>query len=71
MIRIAGGVLPSESRNATVIGVFFDDNMDAKTFYTYKDEAYDVGCSTGNCIYYPNTNINLDANDIWHTMKRV
>lgn len=27
MIRIAGGILPSESRNATVIGIFFDDNI--------------------------------------------
>lgn len=27
MLRIGGGVLPSESRNATVIGVFFDDNV--------------------------------------------
>ena len=71
MIRIAGGVLPKESRNATVIGVFFDDNMDARTFFNEKDESYGVGCSTGNCKYYPNTDINLDRNDIWHTMKRV
>jgi hypothetical protein len=27
MLRIGGGVLPSESRGATVIGVFFDDNV--------------------------------------------
>lgn len=71
MIRIAGGVLPTESRNATVIGVFFDDNIDAHTFYTYKDQSYDVGCSTGNCKYYPNTGITLFPNDIWHTMRRV
>jgi hypothetical protein len=37
MIRIAGGVLPTESRNATVVGVFFDDNVDAHTFYTTED----------------------------------
>lgn len=71
MIRIAGGVLPDESRNATVIGVFFDDNIDAQTFYNTKDEAYDVGCSTGNCKYYPNSGINLHLNDIWQTMRRV
>lgn len=27
MLRIAGGILPTESRGATVIGVFFDDNI--------------------------------------------
>lgn len=27
MLRIGGGVLPSESRNASVIAVFFDDNI--------------------------------------------
>ena len=71
MIRIAGGVLPTESRGATVMGVFFDDNVDADTFYTTKDEAYDIGCSTNNCKYYPNTGINLHLNDIWHTNRRV
>lgn len=71
MIRVAGGVLPTESRNATVIGVFFDDNVDAHTFYTEKDESYAIGCSTANCKYYPNTGINLNMNDIWHTMRRV
>ena len=71
MIRIGGGVLPTESRNATVVGVFFDDNIDAHTFYTYKDDAYDVGCSTDDCFYFPNTGIQRFDNDIWHTMKRV
>lgn len=71
MIRIAGGVLPKESRNATVVGVFFDDNVDAYSFYTEKGEARDIGCSTGHCYYYPNTGIRLFPNDIWHTMRRV
>ena len=71
MIRIAGGVLPKESRNATVVAVFFDDNIEARTFFTSEDEAYDIGCSTAECLYYPNTGVQLFPNDIWHTMKRV
>lgn len=27
MIRIGGGILPKQSRNASVVGVFFDDNI--------------------------------------------
>jgi hypothetical protein len=71
MIRIAGGVLPSESRNATVIGVFFDDNVEARTFYTSIDSSYQIGCSTGNCLYFPNENINNARNDNWLTNKRI
>ncbi len=71
MLRIAGGVLPDESRNATVIGVFFDDNIEARTFYTSIDKSYQIGCSTGSCLYYPNENINNVRNDNWHTNKRV
>ena len=71
MIRIAGGVLPTESRDATVMGVFFDDNIDAHTFYTTKDQSYNIGCSTNNCKYHPNTGVNLHLNDIWHTNRRV
>ncbi len=71
MIRIAGGVLPSESRNATVIGVFFDDNVEARTFYTSIDSSYQIGCSSGNCLYYPNENINNARNDNWLTNKRI
>jgi hypothetical protein len=71
MLRIAGGILPSESRNATVVGVFFDDNVEARTFYTEIDESYKIGCSTSNCLYYPNENINNARNDNWHTNKRV
>jgi len=71
MLRIGGGVLPSESRNASVIGVFFDDNIEARTFYTTIDKSYQIGCSTGVCLYYPNKNINNARNDNWLTNKRV
>lgn len=71
MIRLGGGILPTESRNATVIGIFFDDNVDASTFYTSSGSSYSIGCSTGSCVYYPNLGINNARNDIWHTNKAV
>lgn len=71
MIRIAGGILPKESRNATSAAIFFDDNVDASTFFNAAGKSYEIGCSTGNCQYYPNTGVNLPNNDIWHTMRRV
>ena len=40
MIRIGGGVLPTESLDATVMGVYFDDNVEADTFYTEKGSSY-------------------------------
>ena len=49
MVRIGGGVLPSESQDATVIGIFFDDYIDAGTFYTTTGSSHAVGCTTGTC----------------------
>jgi hypothetical protein len=71
MLRIAGGVLPSESRGATIIGVFFDDNVEAKSFYTTTGSSYAIGCSTSNCVYYPNQNANNQRNDNWLTNKGI
>lgn len=45
--------------------------MEASTFYTSKTSSYDIGCSTNNCLYYPNLNLNNYRNDIWPTNKRV
>ena len=53
------------------MGIFFDDNIDAHTFYTTKDQSYNIGCSTNNCKYHPNTGVNLHLNDIWHTNRMV
>lgn len=51
--------------------MFFDDNVEARTFYTSIDKSYGIGCSTGSCLYYPNKNINNARNDNWLTNKRV
>ena len=51
--------------------MFFDDNVEARTFFTSLDKSYQIGCSTGNCLYYPNKNINNARNDNWLTNKRV
>lgn len=70
MARIAGGVLPTESLGATVVGLFFDENMDATTFMTKASKNYSIGCSTGQCLYYPNTGVQTPR-DIWHSNDRV
>jgi len=54
-----------------VIGVFFDDNVEASTFYTSNNNNYQIGCSTNNCLYYQNLNLNNYRNDVWPTNKRV
>lgn len=51
--------------------MFFDDNVEARAFYTSIDQSYQIGCSTGSCLYYPNKNINNARNDNWLTNKRV
>lgn len=71
MIRIAGGVLPSESLSATVIGVYFDDNVDATTFFTTKNSAWAVGCSTGTCNYFPNSQLSNTKMESWLTSRSV
>ena len=71
MVRIAGGILSSESLDSTVIGVFFDDYIDASTFYAETDASYKVGCSTNNCLYYPNKGLGLIRTDNWLTNRMV
>lgn len=71
MVRIAGGVLPSESLSATVIGVYFDDAVDASTFYTTRNSAWDLGCSTGTCSYYPNSQLRNNRMESWLTSRAV
>lgn len=70
LARIAGGVLPTESLGATVVAVFFDENMDGTTFMTSPTTNFDIGCSTGQCVYYPNSGV-LVPRDIWHCSDRV
>ena len=65
MVRIGGGVLPSESVNATAIGIFFDDNVDSKTFFTSTGNSWAVGCSTGTCNYFPNEGLSNTRMDNW------
>jgi hypothetical protein len=71
MVRIAGGVLPSESMSATAIGIFFDDNVDASTFYTTTGNSWAVGCSTGSCSYFPNKNLNNVKMESWLTSRSI
>lgn len=65
MLRLAGGILPSEGLSATAIGIFIDDNIDSSTFYTSPDESWNLGCSTNDCKYYPNKGLNLPRTDNW------
>ena len=51
--------------------MFYDDNVDAHTVYTEKDESYAIGCLTTNCKYYKNAEINFNMNDIWHTFRKL
>jgi hypothetical protein len=71
MLRIGGGILPAESNNATAIGLFFDDFIDASTFYTTTGSSFAIGCSTGSCNYFPNKGISNTRNDNWHTNRRI
>ena len=71
MVRIAGGVLPAESMSATAIGIFFDDNVDASTFYTSTGNSWAVGCSTGSCSYFPNKNLNNVRMENWLTSRSI
>lgn len=70
LARIGGGVLPNESLGATVVALFFDENMDATTFLTSSTTNYSIGCSTNQCNYYPNLNVPVPR-DIWHCSDRV
>lgn len=71
MLRIGGGVLPAESIGATAIGIFFDDYVDATTFYTNKDSSWAVGCSTGSCNYFPNKGLSNVKMDNWLTSRSI
>ena len=71
MVRIGGGVLPAESAGATAIGIFFDDNVDASTFYTSTGSSWAVGCSTGTCNYYPNKGLSNLRTDNWILNRQV
>lgn len=71
MVRIGGGVLPAESNGATAIGIFFDDNVDATTFYTTPGSSWSVGCSTGSCNYFPNTGVTNQRTDNWILNRQV
>lgn len=71
MLRIGGGVLPEESIGATAIGVFFDDNVDAQTFYTTPGASWAVGCSTGTCNYFPNKGASNSRTDNWLVNRQV
>ena len=70
LARIGGGVLPTESLGATVVALFFDENMDATTFFTSSTSNYSIGCSTGQCNYYPNINVPVPR-DNWPCSDRV
>lgn len=70
MARLGGGILPTESLGATVVALFFDENMDATTFFTSSTTNYSIGCSTGQCLYYPNLQVNTPTNT-WHCTDRV
>ena len=65
MLRIGGGILPSESLSATAVGIFIDDNIDASTFYTTPDESWSLGCSTSDCKYYQNKGLSNTRTDNW------
>lgn len=71
MVRIGGGILPSESNGATAIGIFFDDNVDASTFYTSNGNAWDIGCSTGTCSYFLNKGVSNQRTDNWMINRQV
>lgn len=71
MVRIGGGVLPEESRGATAIGIFFDDNVDAQTFYSTPGDSWAVGCSTGSCSYFPNKGVSNSRTDNWLLNRQV
>jgi hypothetical protein len=71
MVRIGGGVLPAESNGATAMGIFFDDNVDAKTFYQDTGNSWAVGCSTGTCNYYPNAGLSNTRADKWLLNRQV
>ena len=71
MVRIGGGVLPAESNGATAIGIFFDDNVDASTFYTTSGSSWSVGCSTGSCNYFPNTGASNTRSDKWLLNRQI
>ena len=47
------------------MGIFFDDNVDAKTFYTSTGNSWSVGCSTGTCSYFPNEGLSNQRMDNW------
>lgn len=65
MLRIGGGILSSESLDSTVIGLFFDDYVNASTFYSSTGNSYTVGCSTNSCVYYPNKGLSNVRTDNW------
>jgi hypothetical protein len=69
MVRIGGGILPSESHSATAIGIFFDDNVDASTFYTSTGKSWAIGCSTSTCSYFPNKGLSNTRMDSWLTAR--
>ena len=71
MLRIGGGILPSEDLSATAIGIFIDDNIDASTFYTSSGESWSLGCSTDDCKYYPNKGLSLTKTDNWLSNRLV
>lgn len=71
MVRIGGGVLPAESKGATAIGIFFDDNVDASTFYTTTGSSWSVGCSTGSCNYFQNKGLSNQRSDNWILNRQV
>lgn len=66
MIRIGGSVLANESKGADAVAVFFDQNTDASSFQPAN--SYSIGCSTGQCLYYPNTGV-VSPQDNWPVSK--
>lgn len=44
--------------------------MDATTFLTSATTNYSIGCSTGQCQYYPNSGV-VVPRDIWHCSDRI
>ncbi len=71
MVRIGGGVLPAESNGATAIGIFFDDNVDASTFYSKPGSSWEVGCSTGACNYFLNDGVSNTRTDNWILSRQI
>jgi len=53
------------------MGIFFDDNVDASTFYTSTGNSWAIGCSTGSCSYTHNKGLTSTRMDNWLVNRMV